>query len=120
VVEDDATVREFTIAVLKPYGYNVLQARSGVDALEVWSRYSGAIDLLLTDIVMPDGMTGPELATRLQAGKPDLPVVFTSGYGQKMMAQVLGSRNVARFVHKPCAPRTLAKAVREILDASAA
>jgi signal transduction histidine kinase len=117
VVEDETSVREFTVAVLRPYGYRVLQAKSGADALEVWKRHSSRIDLLLTDVVMPDDMSGPELAAKLQAEKPGLPVIFTSGYSQEMMGQVCGSQNVARFVHKPFQPRVLAKAIREVLDA---
>lgn len=116
VVEDETSVREFTVAVLQPYGYRVLQARSGVDAMEVWGRHSSRIDILLTDMVMPDDMSGPELAAKLQAEKPGLAVIFTSGYSQEMMGQVFGPRKVARFVHKPYHPRVLAQAVREILD----
>lgn len=116
VVEDETSVREFTVAVLQPYGYRVLQAKSGADALAVWQRHSSRINLLLTDMVMLDDMSGPELATRLQAEKPGLAVIFTSGYSEEMIGQVFGARIVARFVHKPYQPRVLAKAVREILD----
>jgi two-component system, cell cycle sensor histidine kinase and response regulator CckA len=116
IVEDEATVREFTVAVLKPYGYRVLQARSGVEALEVWQRHSSRIDLLVTVLVMPDDISGPELAAKLQCEKPGLSVIFTSGYSEEMMGQVFGSRKIVRFVHKPYQPRVLARAVREILD----
>ena len=100
----------------EPYGYRVLQARSGVDALEVWGRHSSRIDLLLTDMVMPDDMSGPELAAKLRAEKPDLAVIFTSGFSPEMVGQVSGERKAARLVHKPYPPRVLANAVREILD----
>jgi CheY-like chemotaxis protein len=117
VVEDEEGVREFTVSVLRLYGYRVLQAHSGVDALEVWLRHSARIDLLLTDMVMPDDMSGPQLAARLRAEKPELPVVFASGYSQELANQVFAACPSAQFIHKPYQPRALAKIVREALDA---
>jgi two-component system cell cycle sensor histidine kinase/response regulator CckA len=117
VVEDETSVRELAVAVLKPHGYRVLQAKSGVEALEVWARHSSRINLLLTDVVMPDDISGPELAVRLQAEKPGLPVIFTSGFSEEMMGQVFDPQKTMRFVHKPYPPRVLARIVREVLDA---
>ncbi|HYD84237.1 MAG TPA: response regulator, partial [Opitutus sp.] len=116
IVEDEPSVREFTAAVLRPLGYRLLQARSGVDALELWKRHSAQIDLLLTDMVMPDQLTGPQLATALVAQKPSLAVVFTSGYSQESIGRVFPPEKGARFIHKPYSPRDLAKIVRETLD----
>jgi two-component system, cell cycle sensor histidine kinase and response regulator CckA len=119
LVEDDASVRDFAVAVLAPLGYRVLQARSGVEALEVWQWHSERIKLLLTDVVMPDHMTGPALAKILVARKPGLAVIFTSGYSEEMMNQVCSPNPDICFIHKPYSPRQLSTAVRETLDAKA-
>jgi two-component system, cell cycle sensor histidine kinase and response regulator CckA len=117
IVEDEASVREFAVAVLKPLGYRVLQARSGVDAMEVWKWHSARINLLLTDMVMPDDLTGPALAQRLLTDKPDLAVIFTSGYSRETMGSVFESAKAARFILKPYSPRQLSALVRSTLDA---
>jgi signal transduction histidine kinase len=117
LVEDEASVREFAVAVLQPLGYRVLQARSGRDALEVWKWHSSRIQLLLTDMVMPDEITGPQLAERLVAEKPELTVIFTSGYSQDTAGRVFPLSTVTRFVNKPYSPRELSSAVRDALDA---
>jgi signal transduction histidine kinase len=116
IVEDESSVREFAVAVLQPLGYRLLQARSGLDALEVWKWHSKRIDLLLTDMVMPDDLTGPQLATRLVAEKPSLAVIFTSGYSQEEMGRVFAPEKGARFIHKPYSPYDLARIVRDTLD----
>jgi len=119
IVEDEASVREFAVAVLQPLGYRLLQARSGLHALEVWKWHSKRIDLLLTDMVMPDDVTGPALAAKLLAEKPELAVIFTSGYSQETVNGVFSAETSARFIHKPYSPRQLGSAVREALDARA-
>src|SRR5690606_22177736 len=86
------------------------------DALEIWKRHAAQIDLLLTDIVMPDHLSGPQLATTLVAEKPSLAVVFTSGYSQESIGRAFLSKKGARFIHKPYSPRALAKIIRETLD----
>jgi CheY-like chemotaxis protein len=117
IVEDESSVREFAVAVLKPLGYRILQARSGLDALEVWKWHSARINLLLTDMVMPDDLNGPELAAKLLTDKPDLAVIFTSGYSQETMRSVFAPAKTKRFIHKPYSPRQLSTVVREALDA---
>ncbi|HVU35192.1 MAG TPA: response regulator [Opitutaceae bacterium] len=117
VVEDETSVREFAVAALQLHGYRVLQATSGRDAIDVWQRHDQAVHLLLTDMVMPDDVTGPELAAAMLAGNPALRVIFTSGYTPEMMVEVFAASKGKRFLHKPYQPRTLALAVREALDA---
>jgi CheY-like chemotaxis protein len=117
IVEDETSVREFAVAVLQPLGYRLLQARSGRDALEVWKWHGSRIQLLLTDMVMPDELTGPQLADKLVAAKPELAVIFTSGYSQEMADRVFPSGRGARFINKPYSPRQLGTLVREALDA---
>lgn len=116
LVEDEGSVREFAVAVLQKYGYRVLQAASGVEALETWKWHALRIDLLLTDMVMPDNMTGLELAEKLRAEKPGLKVICTSGYSSGMMGLFSALPTGSRFLHKPYQLRTLAKTVRETLD----
>ncbi len=118
LVEDDYQVRIITRRVLEAYGYNVHEAASGREALRIWNRQASEIALLLSDIVMPDGLNGRDLAEQLRTQKPGLRVVFMSGYS----AEVIGKdteffrRTKTHFLHKPCAPIALAKTVRQALD----
>ena len=116
LVEDDAPVRELTLTVLQNYGYTVLMASTGMEGLEVWKRNRGRINLLLTDIVMPDGMTGLELAKLLRAADPTLKVICMSGYNQEVMGRQASATGNMEFIQKPCAPQTLARLVRHTLD----
>jgi CheY-like chemotaxis protein len=116
VVEDAEPVRELVCNILQAQGYEVLEAASGVKALEVWEANKGRIDLVLTDLVMPDRINGRELAEKLWQDRPDLKVIFTSGYS----ADVVGGEFVLQpglnYLQKPYQPNTLALAVRECLD----
>jgi two-component system, cell cycle sensor histidine kinase and response regulator CckA len=115
LVEDEVPVRELAKLVLQEYGYRVLQAGSGVQALEVWKWHADRISLLLTDLVMPDDMSGLELAAKLRAGKPGLKVIYTSGYSAETVRPGSGLPG-AHFLHKPYQPATLATLVRAALD----
>ncbi|HZZ58197.1 MAG TPA: PAS domain-containing protein, partial [Opitutaceae bacterium] len=120
LVEDERDVRLLTRTVLERYGYRVLEATHGLDALRVWELHPAPIDLLLTDIVMPGGMSGREVATRLQERCPGLPVIFTSGYSAEIAGRELTLQPGHRFLQKPTAPAELLEAVRECLDSAAA
>jgi len=115
LVEDEPVLRELARVILKDYNYEVLEASSGIEALKVWEKHAGRIDLLLTDMVMPEGMTGRELAEELKNRKPDLKVVYTSGYSSDVMGGDLGLRDTM-FLQKPYPPPLLAKTVRDCLD----
>src|SRR5690242_7746695 len=80
LVEDDPSVRQLVTRLLMLHGYRVLVAENGRAAIPLWEEHSRHIDLLLTDVVMPHGVNGRELATRCQADNPDLRVIYTSGY----------------------------------------
>src|SRR5207302_2817866 len=80
VVEDEAELRLLARQVLECYGYRVLEGATGVEALKLWPQYAQEIDLLLTDMIMPEGISGWELAEKLRAEKPQLKVLCTSGY----------------------------------------
>ena len=118
VVEDEAVVRELAREVLKSYQYRVLEASSGTEALRIWDEQDGEVDLVLTDIVMPDGLNGRELAEKLIDRKPNLPILFTSGYNSELVDQVM-DENVGCFMAKPYSPPQLAARVRSVLDARA-
>ena len=116
VAEDEDALREMVSMVLTNQGYTVLVATSGVEALEVYDSASCPIDLLLTDIVMPGGILGGELARRLRAINPQLKVIFTSGY-RPGMPGVDGTLDEGRdFLPKPYTMAKLTQLVREALD----
>ena len=118
LVEDEVPLRALTRTVLKKQGYQVIEATSGLDAVGVWDRHAGEFDLLLTDMVMPDGVTGRELAQKLRAQKPDLKVIFTSGYNPDMAGADTAfiRQTKGQFLQKPYTPEALLRVVREALD----
>ncbi len=116
VVEDEPVLRDLAQLILQDCGYRVLDASSGVEALTVWQRQQGAIDLLLTDMIMPDGLSGKDLADSLLAVKPKLKIIFTSGYNVDEIRADRANNGSCRFLQKPYSRSTLALAVRECLD----
>ncbi len=116
VVEDENAVRELACASLQKRGYQVLKAANGPQAVEVWERNSAKINLLLTDMVMPSGMNGSELAKILQSRNPQLKVIYTSGYSPEILRKDSGFTQGINFLPKPYDPQTLLKAVRSCLD----
>jgi CheY-like chemotaxis protein len=111
VVEDEPSVRRVAVAGLERKGYRVLSASSGVEALRIWDAHGPEIDLLFTDLVMPDGIGGQELADRLRAARPTLPVVFTSGYSDRFL-QASELREGVNFLQKPYTLNALTATVR--------
>jgi CheY-like chemotaxis protein len=114
VVDDTDSLREMMERVLSSWGFTVLTARSGTEALQLSERHHGPIDLLVSDVVMP-GIGGPELAVRLRMRRPTLRVLLMSGYDD--YALVSGASGYASFIAKPFRPETLASRIREVLDA---
>ncbi|MBX3472519.1 MAG: response regulator [Planctomycetes bacterium] len=112
VVEDEPLVRNLAVNGLSLHGYRVIAAPSPQEALRVAKEHPGAIDLLVTDVVMP-GMSGRQLADEFRALRPGAPVVFMSGYADVALEPG------ARFLQKPFTPAALARVVREALDARA-
>ena len=117
VVEDEAPVRELVCSLLAGHGYHILQAESGLKAIEVWQESKNRIDLVLTDLVMPDHLNGRELAEKLWAEQPRLKVIFTSGYSADVVGKDFVLRRGLNYLQKPYHPRKLALAVRDCLDA---
>ncbi len=99
VVEDEERIRGLLDAVLGDYGYRVLMAANGKEALELAAQHDNKIDLLLTDVVMPR-MGGAELANQLESSAPDLRVLFMSGYSEEIVAsQMMGGNRVLLEKH---------------------
>jgi two-component system, cell cycle sensor histidine kinase and response regulator CckA len=113
LVEDEPLLRELAHIILVEAGYKVLDAGQSEEAFTIWRQHHDEIDLLLTDMVLPGGMTGRELAAELQQGKPQLKVIYTTGYSQDM---VESKGATLHFLQKPYPPETLMRAVRSCLD----
>jgi PAS domain S-box-containing protein len=118
LVEDEPAVRAMAGEALEAQGYTVLEARHGVEALAVARQHSGPLDLLITDVVMPQ-MGGGELAQRLVAERPGLRVVFMSGYTDDAVVRQGVFEATSAFLQKPFAIGVLARKVREVLDGPA-
>jgi len=116
VVENETAIKTLVQMALERHGYVVLTAESGDEALRLAAAHQGPIDLLITDVVIPD-LRGPELARRLLEQRPTLATLFISGY----MDDALGEDSSALplpvdFIQKPFSPSALAARVREMLD----
>jgi PAS domain S-box-containing protein len=116
LVEDEKPVRELVSRILQKYGYKIVQAGSGAEAIEAWSRHKDEIALLFTDLVMPDNMNGRELAEKLWAERPGLKVIFTSGYSTDIVGKDFKLEPELNYLQKPYQPQVLALAVRRCLD----
>lgn len=116
VVDDEETVRRFSSRVLQKHGFDVVAASTPAEALAAADARRNAIDLLLTDVMMP-GMNGRQLAELLLARRPLLRVLFMSGYAEDVLATNVGLVPGAAFLGKPFKPKALVSKVREVLDA---
>ena len=114
VVEDENAVRRLTCQILKRRGFTVLEASRGAEALTVAQQHAGAIDLLITDVVMP-GMSGLELARQLTRVRPSMKVMFVSGYTEEMLDEY-GSLAERVLLRKPFSPEELIRNARMVLD----
>jgi PAS domain S-box-containing protein len=117
VVEDEPDVRRMAERILSKGGYSVLSTGGGEEALEIFQQGEQAVDLLLTDVIMP-GMLGTELVERIKPIRPGLGVVFMSGYSHQVLApEALAAQGVAAFIEKPFNAAELLRTLRETLDA---
>jgi two-component system, cell cycle sensor histidine kinase and response regulator CckA len=117
LVEDEEEVRAAVSESLQMRGYTVLKARHAKEALTICRRHEGPIHLLLTDVVMPQ-MTGPKLAQRIFLLRPEIKVLYVSGYTSDALAQRNMMDRGTAFLQKPFTPDTLARQVRAVLDPS--
>ena len=117
VVEDEEAVGQIVQSSLQQYGYRVLHAANALEALEIYNEENGQIDLLLTDMVMPRGMSGRELAANLKALNPELKIVYTTGYSRQVVGNDMDLREGLNFLPKPHAPGKLIETIRSRLAA---
>jgi CheY-like chemotaxis protein len=117
LVEDEKPLLVLMRKALSRLGYRVLEAPTGVRALQVWKAHREDISLLLTDLVMPDGMTGKELAQGLLRENPKLKVVYMSGYSAEVIGRDFPLESGVNFLAKPFQVQMLAQTVRQMLDA---
>jgi PAS domain S-box-containing protein len=116
VVEDEPSLRKLVHSTLTRLGYRVIEAPTGVVALEMWKQYHHGIQLLFTDMVMPDGVSGKDLAQRLLQENPKLKVIYTSGYSAEIVNRKFPVREGVNFLAKPFEAHKLAQTVRNRLD----
>ncbi len=115
LVEDEDGVRNLAASILQQYGYKVLDARHGGDALIICETHTAPIDLMLTDVIMPH-FSGRQLAQRLAIRQPAMKVLYMSGYTDDAVVLNGVLESGMPFLHKPFAPEVLARKVREVLD----
>jgi PAS domain S-box-containing protein len=116
VVEDERDLRDLVCRVLRNEGYRVFEAIDGHNALKIWDEYKNQISMLFTDVVMPGGLNGRDLAERIWAERPALKVIFSSGYGADTLGRDFKLDPKFNFLQKPYQPEKLAKSVRKCLD----
>ena len=120
VVEDDAPVRAIIRTMLERRGLKVLEAASGIDALAIWHQHHETIQLLLTDLVLPSGISGEELSEQFRAQKPSLRVLYTSGYSPGAATNGISTDHSQAFLEKPFDGAKLIEAVHRCLESAAA
>jgi CheY-like chemotaxis protein len=114
LVEDEKSVRKLVALFLSAHGFKVLAAEHGHSALQLWAEHKNEIDLVLTDLVMPGKLSGREVANRLRAERPDLKVLYTSGYSAELADTGLADEEIC-FLQKPYHPEQLLAVVRALL-----
>lgn len=117
VLEDDPDVRELTILQLHSLGYAVLEAENGNSALAILEQ-DNSVDLLLSDVVLPGGLRGPEVAQKARKFSPDLKVLFMSGYTQNALDSHSELGDTALLLNKPFRKKDLSDRIREVLEKS--
>jgi two-component system, cell cycle sensor histidine kinase and response regulator CckA len=117
LVEDETAVRTLTRALLERHGYRVWEAATGIEALQIWEQKRDEIALVLTDVVMPAGISGHDLARRLQREKPALKVIYVSGYSAEIASREVELRPGENYLQKPFPADLLLQTLRRSLDA---
>jgi CheY-like chemotaxis protein len=115
IVEDEEAVRKLVRRTLEKQGYELLVAASGIEALELLGQHKGRVHLLITDVIMPQ-MGGRQLAEKLKAARPDIQILYISGYTESSIVRGGSLGKDEAFLQKPFTPLALARCVREMLD----
>ncbi len=118
VCEDDDDVRAYSVEVLRELGYRVLEAHDGPSALRLLERQEGRVDLLFTDVVLPSGMNGADVAAEARKLRPDLKVLFTTGYARNAIVHHGRLDAGVELITKPFSYADLAARIRDLLDGS--
>ena len=116
IVEDDAALRKLVRSVLEEYGYGVCEAANSGEALKLWIEHRHKVHLLFTDIVLPDGMSGWKLAATLRQEKPELKVIYSTGFDAENLHRQIEGQSPHVLLHKPFPVQSLVRAIRECLD----
>jgi len=114
IVEDDQMAREATKAMLDHLGYRVLAATNGQEALKIYDRHQGNIDLIITDLTMP-GLSGPDLAEALKSRNPAIKILIITGYSLEGQEQALAEQELVDWMPKPVSLKQLAHKVTQML-----
>ncbi len=115
LVDDERMVRDLVGAILQRHGYAVLEAQCGAEALRISRDHAGPIHLLLTDVLMPE-MTGPALAEQIRSFRPDIRILYMSGYTGNVFPACSDSQSTIAYIQKPFTPADLTDKVREVLE----
>ncbi len=115
LVEDEQAVRQLAKMILQMQGYQVIEAANGADAIQAAREYAGPIDLLLSDVVMPD-LAGSDLADQIRHMRKELRVLYMSGYTDDAIVRKGVAAATDAFLQKPFTPVSLTQKVREVLD----
>jgi DNA-binding NtrC family response regulator len=116
LVEDDANLRPALCSSLRKSGHHVFEARNGLEATKVWAKNAARIDLLLSDMVMPGGLSGIELAAKFTNEKPSLKVIVSSGYNNEMAKKETSLADNILYLQKPFEIEVLAQAIHDIFQ----
>jgi CheY-like chemotaxis protein len=118
LVEDEAGLRRLVVQGLGQMGYRVFEADNGRTALKLWQEHGSQIDLLFSDMMMPEGITGLDLAEMLKKEKPDLKVIISSGYNMELAGQGAQAAGGMLYLQKPCELEVLSRSIRKCLDSA--
>jgi CheY-like chemotaxis protein len=116
IVEDEASLRGMAEKILKRVGYTIITAQDGPEALNLWPKIRSQVDLLFTDMMMPGGITGRELAERLVRDRPELPVIYSTGYSVDLANPEMALVEGVNLLVKPYDATALIRAIRNALD----
>ena len=116
LVEDEASLRRAVAESLRRLGYRLLEAANGREAIQLWQEHGQAVDLLFSDMVMPEGLTGLDLAEKLKGQKPELKVIISSGYNADMAGQGRPATGGIVYLQKPYPIEVLSKIIRDCLE----
>jgi CheY-like chemotaxis protein len=119
LVEDDPFIRSMLTRFLQREGYRLTAAMDGPSALEAWATAQGQFDLLITDMVMPNGLSGAQLAERLRGQNPRLKAILISGYSPELLDAEAEQLRSIRMLMKPFTHEKITETIREVLDAPA-